>query len=101
MLRTRVVELAAGVYGLAAEVEHAAVKRPIATKKVRLGPNFSEVEIGLPEVTRARFTADVKLAAGAAAVFVTALDEDEDLALVIALDRVEPAPVEPAGEEKR
>jgi len=52
-------------------------------------------------ITRVNFSADVKLAAGAAVVLVTPLDDKQDMALIVKLSRYAGEPLgEPVPERK-
>ncbi len=89
--RARSVALPDGDFGLTIDVENVEILRPVRTKTVRIAAGVdAEGEIQLPEVLRARLSGDVRLAAGATAVFVTPLKEDEDLALFVSIELARP-----------
>jgi len=92
----RALELGSTTYGLALDTRIVELQRPIATRKIRVATVGEEVEIGVPEVRTLRFSADVRLAEGGGAVFISPLDDKKDLAFVITLRRAAAAP-EPAG----
>jgi len=102
ILKLRPVRIDVNLYRLALEVEHVAVAQPIPTKKVRVSvAPGGEAEVGLPVITRVNFSADVKLAAGAAVVLVTPLDDKQDMALIVKLSRYAGEPLgEPVPERK-
>ncbi len=89
-LNARAFELRDGYYGLVIDAKVVDVKRPIATKKVRISvAGMEEVEVGVPEITGIQFTAEVQIADGGAALFVTPRDETRDFALVVSVRRGE------------
>lgn len=88
-LNARAFELPGGALGVSLETTKVDVKRPIRTTKRRIAAwDGRDVEIGLPEVQRVRFRADMTVAEGGAALFVTAdNDERHDLALLVTVRR--------------
>jgi hypothetical protein len=83
----RATALETNLYGLDMTFEVAKLERPMQTRKIRISAtNDSEVEIGLPVVTKINFESTLMLSDGASAAFTTASPEkDRDVAIVLTL----------------